>query len=202
MAGYNQVLLKDMIEQFGEEKTKDILSDFLCPYNKDVEDFIRNKAIEFAKQGIASSHLIFSQYKGDIRLIAYYSLTTKNFCVAKKSLSNTLCKRISKFGTYNKETKNYYISAPLIAQLGKNYNDNLNSLITGDELLKLASDKIRSVQHQIGGKIVYLECEDKHELIEFYTRNGFVNFGRRDLDNDEKDMINGFYLVQMLKYLG
>ncbi|MCU5941466.1 N-acetyltransferase, partial [Clostridioides difficile] len=52
-----------------------------------------------------------------------------------------------------------------------------------------------------GGKIVYLECEDKPKLIEFYKDNGFVDFGKRSLDKDETDSLDGGYLVQMLKYL-
>ena len=41
MTGYNLIALKDMIEQLGENRTKEILSDFSCPKNPDVEKFIR-----------------------------------------------------------------------------------------------------------------------------------------------------------------
>lgn len=74
-------------------------------------------------------------------------------------------------------------------------------LISGDELLKLACNKIKTIQSDIGGKITYLECEDKEKLKEFYGSNGFVNFGKRSLDPDEKDDLSGEYLIQMLKYL-
>lgn len=97
--------------------------------------------------------------------------------------------------------KRYIMSAPLIAQLGKNFNKGYNKLITGDELLKLACDKVKSIQTDVGGKFVYLECEDKPQLIDFYTSNGFVNFGKRNLDKDETDVMSGGYLVQMLRYL-
>lgn len=200
-SGYKQVSLKDMLEQLGEDRVKEILSDFLCPLNLDVEKFIRYKAIEFAKQSIAPTHLIFSSYKGELRLIGYFTLTIKNFFVSKKNLGSNLRRRISKFGTYDEERKGYMISAPLIAQLGKNYKEGLDIVITGDELLKLACDKIATIQKAIGGKIVYIECEDKEKLIDFYSSNGFVNFGRRNLDKDEKDDLSGEYLIQMLKYL-
>lgn len=201
MTGFNIVALKEMIEQLGENKTKEILSDFCCPKNLDVEKFIRHKSIEFAKQNIAPTHLVFSSYKGEIRLIGYFTLTIKSFFVLKSKLSKNMAKRISKFGTYDENIKGYNISAPLIAQLGKNFTDDLNELITGDELLKLACDKIKSIQSEIGGKVTYLECEDKPKLIEFYESNGFVNFGKRELDKDEKDDLSGQYLIQMLKYL-
>lgn len=201
MIGFNIVALKDMVEQLGEDKTKEILSDFSCPKNPDVEKFIRYKAIEFAKQNIAPTHLVFSSFKGEIRLIGYFTLTLKNFYISKSKLSKNLSRRISKFGIYEENIKGYYISAPLIAQLGKNFTDNLNELITGDELLKLACDRIRNIQSEIGGKITYLECEDKLKLVEFYESNGFVNFGKRYLDRDEKEDLSGQYLIQMLKYL-
>ena len=38
-------------------------------------------------------------------------------------------------------------------------------------------------------------------LLDFYSRNGFVNFGTRALDRDETDKLSGESLVQMLKYL-
>ena len=40
MIGYQLILLKDIIEELGEEKTKEILSQFSCPLNLDVEIFL------------------------------------------------------------------------------------------------------------------------------------------------------------------
>lgn len=63
MTGYGLVNLKDMVQELGEERTKEILSEFSCPMNKDVEFFLHCKAIEFAKQGIAQTQLVFTSYK-------------------------------------------------------------------------------------------------------------------------------------------
>lgn len=65
----------------------------------------------------------------------------------------------------------------------------------------LAIEKVSEMQMIVGGKTVYLECEDKERLLEFYSRNGFVNFGQRQLENDEIGEMQGEYLIQMLKYL-
>lgn len=201
MKGYIQISLKDMIEQIGENKVKAILSNFSCPKNKDVEDFIRSKAIEFAKQNIAPTHLIFTSYKEKLELIGYFTLAMKTISITTSSLSKTYRKKIQKFGTYNSDLKAYLIPAPLIAQLGKNFSNGLDKLITGDELLKFACDKVLTVQQDVGGKVVYLECEDKENLKSFYESNGFVNFGKRNLDRDEVDKLEGKYLIQMLKYI-
>lgn len=49
--------------------------------------------------------------------------------------------------------------------------------------------------------MVYVECEDVAYLKNFYMSNGFVIFGKRRLDKDEKTDISGQYLIQLLKYI-
>lgn len=202
MSGYIGINLKEMIEQIGEDETKKVLSDFSCPLNPDVEHFIKHTAIEFSKQGISSTYLVMASYKKSYVLVGYYTLANKIFCIEKSSLPNRKWKsRISKFAQIDTTIQRYTLSAPLIGQLGKNYAHAYNKLITGDELLKLALDKVSEMQMIVGGKIVYLECEDKPFLLDFYSRNGFFNFGKRALDRDETDKLSGDYLIQMLKYM-
>lgn len=202
MTGYNLVNLKELIEQVGESRTKEILSDFSCPLNKDVEYFLHSKAIEFAKQSISQTQLIFASYKGKPVLVAYFTLANKVIVLSKKTLTSTNWKRrIKKFAMPSDIDGNYHIPAPLIGQIGKNFSNGYNALISGDELLKLATDKIRETQAVLGGRFIYLECEDKAPLIQFYSENGFVEFGKRNLERDELDKQNGAYLIQMLKYM-
>ena len=63
MTGYRVVNLKDLFEELGEDATKSILSNFSCPLNNDVEQFLSRKAIEFSKNGWAQTHLVFASYK-------------------------------------------------------------------------------------------------------------------------------------------
>ncbi len=74
-------------------------------------------------------------------------------------------------------------------------------MITGDELLQIACDKVIEVHGIIGGRIVFLECQDNEKIINFYERNGFKAYGKRKLDQDEIPFFPGEYLIQMLKYL-
>lgn len=203
MTGYRVVNLGILIEELGEDTVKDILSGFSCPLNPDVEGFLKHKAIDFAKQSWAQTHLVFASFKNQWVLVGYFALASKHITITSKFLykqSKTLRKRISKFATYDSELKSYIMSAPLIAQLGKNYTENYNSLITGDELLEEACHKISRIQFDLGGKFAYLECEDKPKLLEFYSSNGFCEFDHRVLDKDETGL-DGEYLVQMLKYI-
>ncbi|QSF42636.1 hypothetical protein [Paenibacillus tianjinensis] len=199
MKGFVEVPLLDMIQQLGEEQTKQILSDFSCPKGEDVEYFLKSRAIEFAKQSITQTQLVFLQYKQEVRLAGYYSLTTKSISVKDSGLSKSLRKRISKFGTRDTSNKGYVIPAPLIAQLGKNFTDKLNEQLSGAELLKMALDRIAAAQFYLGGKIVYIECENEPRLLEFYTQNGFVQFAERDKEPNEDGIIKGDFLVQLLK---
>lgn len=201
MKGYNLVKLEDMINELGEDRLNTILLNFSCPSNKDVEHFLHHTSIEFAKQRLSITYLLFASYKNNPSLIGYFTLGSKTMLVPKDVLSKNLQKRITKFGVFNSDLKRYLISSPLIAQLSKNFNNGLDKLITGDELLKIACDKVSEAHSIIGGRIVYLECEDRVVITNFYERNGFVKFGKRLLDQDELDFIHGNYLVQMLKYL-
>ena len=44
----------------------------------------------------------------------------------------------------------------------------LSKEIKGSELLTFACNEVRKAQRIIGGKVVYLECEDTPKLINFY----------------------------------
>ena len=56
---------------------------------------------------------------------------------------------------------------------------------------------LKHVQREIGGGVVYLECEEKPELLNFYQneKNRFRKFGER---LSEKENVN---YIQMLRIL-
>lgn len=201
MAGFTIIPLDDFLQEYGEDKVKLILSNFSCPLNKDVETFLKVKAIVFEAQGISKTQLIYASFKGRNVLVGYFALANKTIVVTDKNVSGTLRKRLLKFALHNVEMGTYTLSAPLIGQLGKNFANGYHKLITGDELLLLACDTIKEAQKLIGGKFVYLECEDKPQLIDFYAQNGFVIFDKRKLEAHEKTDQCGTYLIQMLKYI-
>ena len=91
-------------------------------------------------------------------------------------------------------------AVPLIGQLGKNYLNGYDKLITGDELLELAFDKIRTMQMCVGGKFAYLECAEIPELIAFYKRNGFTELDVRRLSPAEIGLDGHDAYMQMIKY--
>lgn len=190
--------LCNILDQLGEDATKDILSSFSCPINRDIENFIKYKAIEFSKRTTAKTHLVFWQTDDEkyTELVGYYTITYKVITVDRTVLSNTEAKKLKNQGVYDEIKQEYTVSAPLIAQLGKNYSNGNDTLISGADLLHLAVNKIRKIQNEIGGRFMYLECEDNEKLLTFYKTHNFKIFGKRTLDRDETD-INGEYLIQL-----
>lgn len=199
--GYKIINLKDIYNSLGENQTKEIIQSFKCDLNKDVESFLKEKALEFSKQDFTRTFLVTSSYKSQDVVVGYFAIANKATVVKKTVLSNTKRKRFLKYAKYDEEIKGYNVALPLIGQLGKNFNNGYNKLITGDILLKFACDKIKKIQNIIGGRYVFLECEDIPQIREFYESNGFVCFGKRNLEKDELDKNKGKYLLQMLKDL-
>lgn len=201
MTGYNVIHLQDMISELGEDRVKSMLLDFVCPLSKDVEFFLHNKAIEFSKQSLSQTFLVYGSYKGEPKILGYFTLANKVVVIYPSSLTNSLQKKINKFATYDYATKNKMIPSFLIAQLGKNFLIDDGKQIKGEELIGMAINKVESVQRIVGGKVVYLECSNKKELLDFYTKYGFKEFGRRVVEKDEEEMFQETELIQLLKYL-
>ena len=78
MAGYSILSLSDIIDEKGEDFCREILSFFSCPPNPDVEKFLTKRAaIDFAKQSIAQTFLVYASYKGKNELCGYFTIANK-----------------------------------------------------------------------------------------------------------------------------
>lgn len=53
MKQYTVMNILDLIDSVGENEVRKGLSDFLCPQNVEIENFIRNNAIDFAKRKLS-----------------------------------------------------------------------------------------------------------------------------------------------------
>ena len=194
MTGYKIISIDDICDAIGEDGLNSILSGYSCPLDNDIEDFLRHKALAFSRQSLAKTHLVLASYKDVYVLAGYYTLSNKvMFIPDRNRLSVSLKRRLAKFAFYLPETKMTILTAPLIAQIGKNYANGYDKLISGDELLKLACDEVQKVQLSVGGKAAYLECRDIAKLIEFYESNGFRQFAERTDSSGTK-------LIQMIRY--
>ena len=199
MINYIQTNILDMLSIIGEDACQSILSSFMCPLNPDVQDFIQTKAIQFAKQRIAISYLVFVNQDGKNYFVGYYTLANKFVCVNSSALSKTMQKKIAKFSQYDPFSERFMVSMPLIAQLGKNFNPLVAIKIPGSDLLEMALERVLEIEHLIGGKTVYIECNNQPKLFDFYSTTGFIPFDERIRETNTSDE-NDKILVQMLKY--
>lgn len=141
-------------QEFGENELRQILSEFLCDKNPDVERFLKEQAIEFTKRNQSVTYLVFSN--DDASLVGYFTLAVKPITVKADCFSNTVNRKIARVSRLDEESGSYTLSAYLIAQLGKNYRDGANRKITGAQLLQAAMETIREAQYMAGGTVAFL----------------------------------------------
>lgn len=177
MSNYKIYNLLDLIDSVGEEKVQSILCDFYCPLNKEIEDFAIRNAIEFSEKKISITYLIMDN---DYNVVSLFTLAHKAIEVNCSCFSNTMKKKLKRYADSNGLDNSLSLSAFLIAQLGKNYRDNIKSL-DGNRIMKAALSTLLKAQHLIGGGVVYVECENKEKLLNFYQsdENRFYKFGKR-----------------------
>ncbi len=108
-----------VIERDREDEVKADLSTFSCSANKDIQDFLQLRAIDFAKKRISITYLVFDEESGAV--VGYFTLAHNVLYVPADGLSNTVKRRLERYGSLDKNTNSYLMSAFLLAQFGKNY---------------------------------------------------------------------------------
>lgn len=194
MNNFEVINILDMIEALGEDETRSILSDFSCSKNHEIENFVKKNAIDFAKRKISITYLVVDRTE---TVRAIFTLTHKALEVGNKSLSNTMRRRMQRYATLDERADSFMTSAFLIAQFGKNDVLVGEENISGNALMDLAFEVLTSVQHDIGGGLVYLECEDRKNLLTFYSSepNAFFKFGERYSETDNVKYIQLFRFI-------
>ena len=182
--------------ELGEDELRQILSEFSCPMNPDVERFLKYSSIEFTKKNQSVTYLVFSVADG--KLLGYFTLALKPLTVRGETVSNTVKRKLLRVSELDKKSDTYTMSAYLIAQLGKNYSEKDGKMITGAELLGLAWDKIKATQYMFGGMVTFLEAENEEKLLSFYRDNRFSQFDTRQTASDTDE---AHELVQLLRLL-
>ena len=184
-------------KNLGEEQLQQVLSDFLCKKNADVQRFLKEQSIDFTKKNQSVTYLVFSDE--DAELLGYFTIAIKPISINADKFSNTLKRKIARVSELDCTTGEYTLSAYLIAQLGKNYTNNANKKIAGEQLLQAAINAIKELQYMAGGMVVFLEAEQNEKLMNFYKcENGFKEFSTRETQSKNGDE---YQLVQLLKVL-
>jgi hypothetical protein len=172
-----------LAKKVGDRVLSSTLAQFSIPLNKEVEDFIRNKALQATKLKSSITYVLVDEDIAEV--IGYFTLLVKPFTIPASRLSSTNRRLISRFSEVNEETGNYTASVFLLAQIGKNYAIQRQYQVSGRDLLEVALDKLRAAQDLIGGKLVLIEREtERMKLHDFYKANGFKSWNSRYDKND------------------
>lgn len=173
-----------------EDKTQELISFFSCEKDKDIEIFLKEKALLFEKLGKSRTYIILDEDDDDFNILAYFTLAIQVLKVNNELLSGRKTKSLDGFSSKVRGSKITEFPAILIGQIGK--NDPYKELISGLEVMELCLSMVLKGQQVLGGRIVMLECKDIEPIINLYQKFDF-----RKLDKDhEKDE-----LLQMIRVL-
>ena len=177
-----------------DDEVSDFLKGFSCKKNKEVQWFLRKLSMKFARLNISATHLVLSE---DLdRIVAYYTLVCKPLSVKADELGEDSRKSLEDFCRLNEQRGCYDFSAYLIAQLGRNYTQDLTETISGDELMDVILDHLRRMRINLGGNVAFVEYERGNaKLLDYYTRNGFVSMNSHS-DSGENDK-----LAQLFRFI-
>jgi hypothetical protein len=177
-----------------EEDIKELLFSFSSlkiqhnPGADDVEHFLHRKAIQFEKMDLSRTYLVMSTFQKKPFIAGYFSISNRPLIIPRKyfqRLPTTVRKRLMGVG-HKTQQSSYEIKGFLLGQLGRNYSDTAKKAkcIAGNELLQLAYAKVQEAHRIVGGRIIYLECEDHEKIKEFYFHNGFRELEEYRSEND------------------
>lgn len=167
--------------------------DFSCPLNKEVERYLRERAVHSTHLGTSVSYLVYD--KKSAALLGYFTLLMKPFHIEKSKISKTKSRTIERFAEVGEKT--YTAAVYLIAQIGKNFAVSESERIRGDELLSLAFEKLYGAKEFVGGKLVLVERDvNSPELLPFYNRWSFQSWNTR---YDEKEKVTYDQMLCALK---
>ena len=178
----------------GEQYFYSIAESFKSP-NKDVETFLKTKAVQATKLNTATTYLVYKENSPiEIDLVGYFSLAMKMLTLKKSPLSSSKEKVISRFGYYDEDSDSYKVPAILVAQFGRNFDDESAS-ISGNDLMTITLNQVKTALSYLSGKTVFLECEKEQKLIDFYKNQGFILLDNEVTSKNSKELLQMYRLI-------
>lgn len=183
-----------IIAKDGEDELRTTLSSFSCGINKDIQDFLQFKAIDFAKRKMSITYLVYEEETGQV--LGFFTLAHKVLNIPAEGMSNTVLRRMDRYSKLDEKTNSYLVSAFLLAQLGKNYAISEDRRISGSELMDCVDFVLKDIQFRVGGGVVYLDSLENEHLISFYENNaGYKKISER------VSVVDGHKYLQYYKFI-
>ena len=121
--------------------------------------------------------------------LGYFTITIKPLNISIIDIeSNTQRKKIERVCRLDTISQTYTMSVYLIAiiaiaQLGKNFTNELNKKISGKELLNTVLDIVKKMQYLAGGMITFVETENNTKLnLYIFTSRIVFTCSKKDLN--------------------
>lgn len=179
---YTVVPLLNLIQKLNKEEINELLSNFACPLDKNIEEFVRMKAYDFEYHDLSRTYLIYNKKE----LCGIFSLAMSEVNINKNL---TRKQKLDLFGTTYSLGKR--IPAHLIGQISKNFAYGRNDLITGEQILDYAKNYVIVANDMTPAPMIRVDCAKKDVLSAFYENAGFKQMG--SLNNENKDL--DMYLI-------
>ena len=169
------------IKKAAEARLLSFLSSFSCSKNQDVHNFLTTgRCISFEKRNRSRTYLILNE---ENEILGYFSLALKTLFAQRKSLTNSLRKKINpgKCRASFPEDLDYY-NVFLIGQIGRNDSFESKDFSLSDFFSEIFSILVE-VQNKVGGSSILIEVDNNQKLIDLYKEHGFQH-----LDTDQEDL--------------
>jgi len=158
---YKLYSLKELLDNSSQSQIKKLFKTFKCLRNRDLENFLHNKAITFEKNGRSRSYIYIDVLEK--KVIAYFTISISSLSV--ENFSKETIKYL-----YGQEIKLKCLPTYLIGQIGK--SDNCKEKI-GKILIKKAIKTIIKSYEILNGRFILLDAINNPKIIKFYEKNGF-----------------------------
>lgn len=154
------------------------LKNFKCIKDKEIQDFLNNKAIEYEKRNWGRTYLFLNnsiekllKREENFKIEGYITLSFKGVNYPEE-ISNNLKKKINK-GLNKKINPQDCFPALLIGQLGKYIDEDYISFLRGKDMLELAFYLTRQADIIAPLNCVILDTRKNEKINKFYEENGF-----------------------------
>lgn len=161
-----------------------LLSSFSCEQDRDIERFLRSRAVEFERLSKSRTYLICDEEqladtedkKDALIIYGYISLALKILSVPD-TVSNRVRKELDGFHAKLHGQQIQEFPCYLIGQLSRSSNVPKDA-VSGKQLIGFACDVAAAAVDAVGGRYIMAECRNEEKLIRFYERNHFREIAR------------------------
>ncbi len=156
--------LSDLLEAYDEQETLEILSSFKCSRDRDLEGFLKKKAIFHDRKDISKTYLHIDLKERKIQ--GYFTLAMKCMTIDEDmSIDDDILKLMN--------ADRGIAQAYLIGQLSKTDGGEKE---LGKKMIKQALQIFQRGKESFGCHVVRLDC--KNELVSYYENEGFICIGK------------------------